>query len=73
MMTTTAAMIKAMNRANRGTEGASTTSSPPARLGLGDGREFKGGKTIAGSSTTKAKAMTTTAKRRGDWMAATAA
>ena len=38
-----------------------------------DGGEFKGGKMIADSLTTKAKAMTTTAERRGDWMAATLA
>jgi hypothetical protein len=33
-MRTTAATIRATNQANRGTEGASTISSPPACLGL---------------------------------------
>jgi hypothetical protein len=42
-------------------------------LACDDGGEFKDGKIIAGSSTTKAKAMTKTAERRGDWTAATAA
>jgi hypothetical protein len=42
-------------------------------LACSDGGEFKGRKMIVGSSATKAKAMTTTAEKRGDWTAATEA